>query len=410
MSQVKLTIGVIFGSRSVEHDVSVVTATQVLKALNASRYNIVPIYITRDGRWFTGDNLNQVRNFLIDDIADLNGTEATALSPSTAFQGLITPPLSGRMHKNTLQAIDVFFPVVHGSHGEDGTLQGLFELVNLPYVGTGVMSSAIANDKGMTKLVLKAQGIPVVEQSLTFSRREWMENRADILQKIESEVGYPAFVKPLTLGSSIGIARVNTSDKIGLYIDIALNMDTHVLVEKGIVGDNIVEINCAVMGNDTIRASALEQPIIGKAPDIDPNHFDDLESFLNFKEKYMKQAGKGMKGQDRMLPAPLGDEMTANMKQTAIETFKAIRGRGTARIDFLANPDTGEYWVNEINTMPGSLAFYLWEPEGLSASDVCDELIMLAREAHANKLQTTFDYQSGLLELAATRGSKGGKT
>src|SRR5690606_19007863 len=158
----KLTVGVIFGSRSVEHDVSIVTAQQVMKALNPAKYTVVPIYITRDGRWYTGENLRDIGNFKVDDIADLAATRETHLSPNTAHPGVITPPIAGLFSKNSFQHLDVAFPVIHGSHGEDGTIQGLFELANIPYVGTGVMASAIANDKGMTKIVLKAQGIPVL--------------------------------------------------------------------------------------------------------------------------------------------------------------------------------------------------------------------------------------------------------
>jgi len=394
MSQTKLTIGVIFGSRSVEHDVSIVTATQVMKALNPAKYNIVPIYISREGRWFTGDNLNQLRNFNVNDISELNGTTETTLSSSVAYQGIITPPLGKRLSKNQLTQLDVLFPVVHGSHGEDGTLQGLFELVNLPYVGTHVLSSAIANDKGMTKLILKAHGLPVIDPSITFSRHTWTEKRDTLLTQIENDITYPVFVKPLTLGSSIGIAKAENADDAAIYIDIALNMDTHVMVEKGIVGDDIIEINCAVMGNDDVQASTLEQPT-------------GYEELQDFEAKYLRQGGKGMKGQERIIPAPISDSMTEAIQQAAINAFKAIRGHGTARIDVLANPTTGEFWLNEINTMPGSLAFYLWEPQGMSAAQVCDELIRLAKEAHAEKLQTTFDYKSPLIELAATRGTKG---
>jgi D-alanine-D-alanine ligase len=217
------------------------------------------------------------------------------------------------------------------------------------------------------------------------------------LEKIAAEVGYPAFVKPLTLGSSIGIAKITDPDKAGLSIDIALNLDRQVMVEGAAPGDAVVEINCAVLGyGDLVRASTLEQPV-------------SYETFLTYQEKYMRDGSQGMKSQERIIPAPLSDDLTARIKQTAIDAFRAIRGGGTARIDFLMNQDTGEFWVNEINTMPGSLAFYLWEPEGLSPTAVCDELIRLAFEVHAEKQATTYNYKSGLIALAAQRGSKGVK-
>jgi len=286
----------------------------------------------------------------------------------------------------------VAFPVVHGSHGEDGTLQGLFELANLAYVGTGVLASAIANDKAMTKVVLKAHGLPVLEKYASFTRAEWLKNRQHILDNIVSEIGFPAFVKPVTLGSSIGVAKVDDLEQAALYIDIAANLDRSVLVA---VKDRIVEINCAVLGGDDIRASALEQPV-------------SYKDFLDFEEKYGR-GSDAMKSQQRIIPAPIDAALTAKIKQAAIDAFKAIRGRGTARLDFLASPDTGDFWINEINTLPGSLAFYLWEPEGLSASAVCDEVIKIAQEDNAAKRRTTYDYKSKLLEIAAQRGTKGTK-
>lgn len=390
----KRTVGVIFGSRSVEHDVSIVTAIQVMKVLNPARYDILPIYITRDGRWYTGNNLNSLRNFDIEDIANLAGTRPTHLSANTDFQGIITPPLSGRLGKSDLQKIDVIFPCIHGSHGEDGTLQGLLELADLPYVGTGVLASAIANDKAMTKTVLKGSGVRVIEDYVEFTRYEWQSNRESLLAKIEKTVGYPAFVKPVTLGSSIGIAYLENAEHAALHIDIALNLDHRVLVERAIHGEKIIEVNCAVMGYNEIRTSTLEKPNTSGA-------------FLDFKTKYVP--GEGMKGQDREVPAPISDDLTANIKEASAKAFKAIRGAGTARLDFIVNPDSGLFWLNEINTLPGSLAFYLWEPEGLSPSQVCDDLINIAYQVHAEKLSTTYDYKSELLKTAAERGSKGAK-
>jgi D-alanine-D-alanine ligase len=391
----KLTVGVIFGSRSVEHDVAVVTATQVLKALSSEKYNVVPIYITRDGRWYTGPNLTQLRNFDIDDITQLAGTEETTLASGTGYPGIITPPVSGRLSKNTFKKLDVVFPVIHGSHGEDGTLQGLLEMVDLPYVGTGVLSSALANDKAMTKTVLKASGLPVIDQYIHFSRREWETNRAGILEKVE-EIGYPVIVKPVTLGSSIGIAKIKDGDEANVYIDLATHFDRSVIVEK-FAPEGTIEVNCAVLGKDEVRASTLEQPIA----------YDDV---LDFEKKYMGSAGMGMKSQERIMPAPIGDELTEKIKSAAIAAFKAIRGQGTSRLDFLVHPASGQFWINEINTLPGSFAFYLWEPEGLSASDVCDELIEIALEAHAEKRQTLYNYKTNLIQLAAARGTKGSKS
>ncbi len=386
----KQTVGVVFGSRSVEHDVSIVTAQQVIKALDANKYEVVPLYITRDGKWLTGAPLADLNTFKAQDVSEIAGVSETVLSPSIQHHGIITPPITGLFGRSALKKIDVLFPVVHGTHGEDGTLQGLFELANIPYVGAGVAASAVANDKIMTKAVLAQAGLPVVD-GVAFSRHDWLTDRARIVKRIEDKLTYPLFVKPATLGSSIGVSRPANQSAALLAIDVALNFDRRVLVESAVTG--VTEINCAVMGNDTIRPSVLEQPI-------------SWEQFLTYEDKYMR-GSDGMKGAERKIPAPLDAELTARIRQMAVDTFKAVDGRGTARIDFLLKE--GTVYVNEINTMPGSLAFYLWQEEKMSPTAACDELIRLAFEAFAEKRRTTYDYKSGLLAHAAARGLKGMK-
>lgn len=400
----KKTVGVIFGSRSVEHDVSIVTAQQVMRTIDPAKYIVVPIYVTRDGRWLTGDPLRDIKTFQAEDMLAVKGVEETHLSSSTGFKGLITPPIAkGFFRKSKLMPLDVIFPVVHGSHGEDGTLQGLFEIADLPYVGTGVLASAIANNKITTKALLKQNDIPVVP-GVAFTRHQWLsdDERPRILEQIE-ELGFPVFVKPSDLGSSIGIARVDEAERLQMHIDVAANFSRQVLVEKAVVG--ATEINCAVMGNHTIQASVLEQPV-------------SYEQFLTYEEKYMR-GGKGdktggvkeagMQGADRLIPAPLSEELTAKVQDIARRGFMAVSGQGTARIDFLVNPETNDVWLNEINTMPGSLAFYLWEAGGMRATAVCDELLRLAFERHNEKARTIFNYQNPLLEHVAKRGLSGAK-
>lgn len=387
----KLTVGVVFGSRSVEHDVSIVTAQQVMQALKSERYEVVPIYITREGAWYVGDPLRDIHNFEADRIGEMLGVKEAVLSCNRDFPGVIAPPISGLVGRNALRSLDVVFPVVHGAHGEDGTLQGLCELVDLPYVGCGVMASAIAIDKPMTKTVLSAQGLPVLD-GMVVTRQQWVADRDAVLDRIEAKFAYPVFVKPATLGSSIGIAKVHDRDMLGNHLDVAANFDQRLLIEASAEG--AIEINCAVLGNDDdVRPSVLEQPIT-------------WEEFLTYEEKYMHEGG-GMKGAERRIPAPLPADLTARIQQAAVEAFKAIGGRGTARVDFLVQEETGEFFVNEVNTMPGSLGFYLWEPEGLTPANVVDELIRLAQEAHRQKRQTRYNYKTGLVAHAAARGLKG---
>lgn len=388
----KTTVGVIFGGRSVEHDVSVVTGNQVMRAFDPERYEVVPVYITRDGKWYTGEPLLDLKNFH-DEIISYKGVENVLLSPSVQHHGLITNPVSGRLQKSEVKRLDVVFPAIHGTHGEDGTLQGLLELADIPYVGCAVLASAVANDKATTKDVLKQHNIPVVD-GLLISRAEWLADREAVLKGITDRLVYPLFVKPATLGSSIGVGRVDNDGLLAVSLDIAASFDRRILVEAAIT--NSVEINCAVMGyGSAIETSVLEQPV-------------SWEEFLTYEEKYMRGEG-GMKSAERLIPAPLSDTMTARIQGYARAAFQAIDGRGTARIDFLVRPDSEEVYLNEINTMPGSLAFYLWRENGLSARDVVEKLVKLAQDAHADKRRNTYNYQTRLIEITAERGLKGVK-
>ncbi len=393
MSSKPTVVGVIFGGRSVEHDVSIITGQQVIRAFDPARYEVVPIYIDREGRWFTGQPLLEIKNFK-NEVVSLKGVESAILSPSVQHHGLIINPTAGRFDRSEVKRLDVIFPAVHGSHGEDGTLQGLFELADIPYVGCGVLGSALANDKILSKIVLSQQGIPVAE-AVSFSRAEWEQAPDKVISHITHELKYPVFVKPATLGSSIGIGKVSDETMLRACIEVALNLDNRALVEVGV--ENAVEINCAVMGNGTeISASVLEQPV-------------SWDEFLSFEDKYTRGGGGGMKGAERLIPSPLKPDLTERIQQMAIQAFRAIEGRGTARLDFLIKPDADEIILNEINTMPGSLAFYLWQHQGMQPREVVAKLVELAQDAHVNKRRNTYNYQSNLVELTAQRGLKGVK-
>ncbi|MBN2302925.1 MAG: D-alanine--D-alanine ligase [Anaerolineae bacterium] len=388
----KKTVGVLFGSRSVEHDVSIVTAQQVMQALDRSRYDVVPLYITREGRWLTGPGLFDLKTFQADNMAEMMGMKDVIISPSTEHRGIITTPVSGLFARSRLQRLDVVFPALHGSHGEDGTVQGLLELAGIPYVGAGVMASAVVRDKIMLKRILAYHDIPTLKH-LGFTRHAWMSDSGAVLQQIDGEIGYPLFIKPASLGSSIGVARAANADEARNYINIAANFDRRILVERAL--DNAIEINCAVMGNYEVRASVLEQPV-------------SWQEFLTYEEKYMRSEGPaGMKGAERKIPAPISEELTQRIQQLAVKAFAAVDGRGTARVDFLVKEQEGEIFLNEINTLPGSMAFYLWQEEGMSPAAVVDEMIRLALDAHTDKRKTTYNYKTGLLAHAAARGLKG---
>lgn len=386
----KTTVGVIFGGRSVEHDVSIVTGNQIIRAFDESRFEVLPIYITREGRWYTGEPLLDLKNYN-DEIISYRGVEEVILSPTVQHHGLIVNPLSGRLQRSEVKRLDVVFSAIHGSHGEDGTLQGLLELADIPYVGCGVMASAIANDKAITKDILRQHNIPVVND-VVFTRAQWLASRETILAGIERALTYPLFVKPATLGSSIGVSRIMNDTLLAPSIDLATNFDRRIIVESAV--QDSFEINCAVMGiGHDITASVLEEPV-------------SWEQFLTYEEKYMR-GGEGMKSAERIIPAEIDESLGERIRQMAIDAFIAIDGRGTARIDFLVVKDSEQFYLNEINTMPGSLAFYLWHETGMNSGEVVEKLVKLAQDAYAEKRRTTYNYQTNLVELTASRGLKG---
>ncbi|MFN8452527.1 MAG: D-alanine--D-alanine ligase family protein [Anaerolineae bacterium] len=387
----RTTVGVIFGGRSVEHDVSVVTGHQIMNAFDAERYEVVPIYIDREGAWFTGEPLREIKNFE-KEVGKLDDVLPTLLSPNIRHHGLvINPTPSGLFGKSQIKRLDVAFPAIHGSHGEDGTLQGLFELADIPYVGCGVLASAVANDKLLAKDVLRQAGIPVID-AIGFTRAEWQDHPDALIAQITEKFAYPVFVKPVTLGSSIGIGRAEDEKLLRAFIDVAANLDRRLLVEGAVM--DCVEINCSVLGDARgIQASVLEQPV-------------SWQEFLTYEEKYLR-GGEGMKSADRIIPAPLSDDLTRQIQDIAIRAFRAIDGRGIARIDFLVRPESSEIFLNELNTLPGSLSFYLWEPSGIKPRELVDRLVTLAQDAYAEKRRNTYNYQTNLIALTASRGLKG---
>ncbi len=388
-----MVVAVIFGGRSVEHDVSIVTGHQIMNAFPAGSFQVLPVYIARDGHWYTGQPLAELKNFKDGGALNLDGVLPCLLSPDTRHHGLIVNPLAGRFRQSDVQRIDVVFPALHGSHGEDGSLQGLLELADIPYVGCATLGSALTNDKIMTKLVLRQAGIPVLADHW-FTRDRWLEQPDEIIEAIRAEFDFPLFVKPATLGSSIGIGRADSPELLRASIDIAANFDRRILVEPAVTPG--IEINCSVTGfGDDYQASTLEQPV-------------SWDEFLSYEDKYLR-GGEGMKSAERLIPAPISPELTRAIQQMSLDAFRAVDGRGIARIDFLVRPEQDELFLNEINTMPGSLAFYLWREDGISQAQLVDKLVQLALEARAVKRRNIYDYQTNLVEVASRRGVKGGK-
>jgi len=378
-SKNKINIGVIFGSRSVEHEVSIITALQVIHAANQETCYFIPIYIDKQGEWFTGEKLKDIENF-----KDLNtvtkGLKKVSILPSPSQHYSIESFIG--MKKG--ERLDVIFPLVHGTYGEDGTLQGLIELVGIPYIGSGVLASSIGMDKVFTKKVLAAHQLPVTKY-LAFTRAEYKEKSDLILRDIKENLRFPLFVKPSNLGSSVGISKVNSEDEIKFAIKVASEFDSRLLIEEGI--ENMMEINCSVLGNtENPKPSICEHPI------SDGDH-------LSYNDKYGRGPKHlGMKGTRRILPAPISNALTSKIQNMAVKTFQAINCYGIARVDFLLNKKDETIYVNEINTIPGSLSYYLWEASGIQFSQLIDELIGLAMKRKQEKTQTIYSYDSNILK------------
>jgi len=388
----RLKIGVIFGSRSVEHEVSIVTAHQVMEAIDTSKYEIVPIYISKDGYWVTGEELLKLEIYKKLS-SSVSGLKKICIAPDPSVKPFVET--SKKWFKKFVPIeIDVAFPLVHGTYGEDGTLQGLLELANIPYVGAGVLGSALGMDKIAMKAVFNENHLPTVNY-IWFLRNEWNDKQEEIITKIETNLKYPLFVKPANLGSSIGISKAKNKEDLKYAIDVAGHYDRRLIVEESLEGG--VEVNCSVLGNDNPITSVCEQPV-------------SWEEFLNYDEKYLR-GGKttGLKGAERRIPAPISQELTQKIQRLAIDVFRLIDCSGIARIDFLVNPEKGEVFVNEINTIPGSISFYLWEATGIGFSELIDRLIGLALDIHKEKSKNIYYYNSKIITHLTDSSLKLGK-
>lgn len=387
----RLTVGVVFGGRSVEHDVSVVTGHQVMAAL-AGRHEVVPIYVTKEGRWLTGGGLNDLEVYRNRRWEDLG--EPAYIPPDPAAGGLVVP--GGRLKGSRSIPLDVVIPAIHGTFGEDGTLQGLLDLADIPYAGSGVVASAVGMDKPAMKAVFRGAGLPVLDHVLVTGGR-YRDDPAAVTTEVEDRVGYPAFVKPSRLGSSVGIGKARDREGLEESLAVAFSYDRRVLVEPSQEG--CIEVNCAVLGGHGYepQASVCEQPV-------------GWEEFLSFSDKYMrssKDGGKqaGMAAQDRRIPAPISEELTATVRRNARAAFTALDAAGVARVDSFVKEETGETWIMEINTVPGSFSFYLWEKSGIGFPGLVQSLIDIARAGHRARSELMFSFDSGML---AERGGKTG--
>jgi len=399
----KMNIAVIFGSRSCEHDVSIISALQLIEAAKTAGFNVIPVYISRDGLWYTGEALDKIETFRDFNPMGKGVTRVNLDVSANAGDLWAWPPQRAGLFAKVpapVAHIDVAIPVLHGLHGEDGSVQGLLEMANIPYASSGVLGSAVGMDKIAMKQILRGAGFPVLDY-VWFTRDQLELERESIIENIERKIKYPAFVKPAALGSSIGVSKANNREELDKAIDLAASYDRRILVEVGV--NHPVEINCAALGyGEEVRASVCEMPV--------PSTGD---KFLNFFEKYLRNAGakgessRGMKSLSRVVPAPIGDELTGRIQKMAKEIFKLLDCRGTVRIDFILD-ENDMLFVNEPNTIPGSLAFYLWKECGVSFGKLVEIMVEDALRAHADKNRNVYAFDSTILQKVAA-GTKGAK-
>lgn len=376
MKTKKLKVGIIFGGRSGEHEVSYCSATSIMKAINKDKYTVVPIGITKEGRWISPEETAHALQS-----GRIEGKSTVILLNNPSYNNLIRIDNNQKLKKDTSEGkLDVIFPVLHGPYGEDGTVQGLLELADIPYVGAGVTASAISMDKELMKTIFKQKGLPVVKW-LTIKRKDWYKSKEEMLSLIQNSFKYPLFVKPTNLGSSVGITKVHKAKELEKAIDLASSYDRKILVEQGLEG--VKEIECSILGNDEPRAS-----VVGE---VKP-----AGEFYDYDSKYIDEATQ------LIVPADLPEEVSRKVQEIALRAFKAIDAAGMARVDFFVTKEENKIYLNEINTIPGftSVSMYprMWEASGISYTDLIDRLIQLALERYQDKNQNKTSYESKLLD------------
>lgn len=393
----KTNVAVFFGGRSVEHEISVISALQAIHAFNAEKYEIIPIYISKQGRWYTGSQLLDIRNY-----KDLKALTSKCVEvfmrPEYGDYNLYKAETSLFSKRNAIVAnIHVVVPVLHGTNGEDGIFEGLLETIGIPFAGCNTLSSANGMDKITMKMILRECNIPVVDY-VWFTDRQWFSQQSQLIEKIETELGYPVIVKPANLGSSVGISKAANREELIQSINNAEKFSHRIIVEDMI--EQLQEINCSVLGDaDDHQSSVCEEPI--KTGD-----------FLSYEDKYMggSKSAKGMQASDKKIPADLPEEISEKIRHIAGKTFRVLSCHGVSRVDVMIDKKDNSIYVNEINTIPGSLSFYLWEASGISFEKLMDKLVELALKRKRDIERKTFTYDHNIFSLSGgIKGAKGSK-
>ena len=363
-----MKLGVLFGGITVEHEVSIITAVQLMKSADRSKYELVPVYIDKAGKWWTGEQLFDVTYYKNQNLFAPKNLQPFALSVNRG-----------------VQPIDVAILCFHGAYGEAGNVQGVLETAGIPYQGPGVISSAINFDKIVTRQILAAEGINQAKY-IWFTHTEWEENQSAVLQKIHS-LGLPVFIKPANGGSTVGIEKVKTEHELKVAVERVLQFDQRVIVEAEIT--DCIEVNVSVLGIEgDVRASVPEQPV-------------KTDEFLSYADKYERGGGKksGMASLNRRIPAPISSALTTQLQDLAKRLFHIMDCSGVVRIDFFVNPSEEIIYVTELNTIPGSMSFYLWEASGMKYVELIDRLVAIALERKARTEKLTQSFESNILRM-----------
>lgn len=391
----KINLAVIFGGKSVEHEVSVISAVQAMTNINKEKYNIIPVYMTKQNEFWTGEKLFDINSYK--DIPELlKECTACVFVRSEGKVQLIRQKMK-KFGSNLISDVDIAFPIVHGTNVEDGALQGYLQTLDIPYVGCDVLASAVGMDKFVMKILLKDAGFPVLD-CCRFSSFE-IDRIEECADKVEAKFGYPVIVKPINLGSSVGISKASDRDGLIKSMENAFDFSDRILVEPAVV--QLKEINCSVVGDsESAEASVCEEPV--QASD---------EEILSYGQKYLggSKGSKGMASLKRKIPADITPEQDEFIRKTAVDAFRYLGCNGVTRIDFMIDMATSKVYINEINTIPGSLAFYLWENKGVKYTELLERLIQLALKRYRMGEKINYSFDTNILAMGGKFGAKGSK-
>ena len=391
----KTKVAMMFGGKIVEHEVSVISGSQAVMNMDTDKYEVIPVYMTKKNEMYIGEEIGNIEAYK--DIDGLLKKSQKVIMVRAEDKVKLMPYPMKKFGKNSAVEIDIAFPVVHGTNVEDGAFQGYLKTMGIPFVGCDVTASAVGMDIYIMETVLKESNIPVLDAKL-YTLSDYA-NMDTLVTDVEDKFGYPVIVKPVNLGSSVGISVAKSRVELTQAIDDAFKYATKVLVEHAIT--NLREINCSALGDENEAiASECEEPL----------HTKDI---LSYEDKYVSNAkgggSKGMASVSRKIPAELSPEMREEVRELTVKSFQALGCNGVARIDFMIDEDNGKLYFNEINTIPGSLAFYLWEPVGIPYKELLDRMIQLALKRARNEENLTFTFDTNILNQSSLGGSKGAK-